>query len=178
MKYRQIKNVLTSTMALLSASIVAMLSNVSNAAEVAKQTFIIQGLHCPPCTRTVESSLKAVTGVQSVKVDWASKNAWVTFDENRVSSQEIADRIAATRHMMGRAMRYQGTLALKVPGVGDAVVRDKATAALKQLDGVAEVFVYPQQDSISVQFQTGGKLTAEKLVAALKAAGLDAKSFD
>src|SRR4051794_26427740 len=38
--------------------------------QVQKSTFLISGLHCPPCTSTVERSLKGVKGVRSAKVDW------------------------------------------------------------------------------------------------------------
>ena len=38
-------------------------------------TFLITGLHCPPCTRTVEASLKRTKGIKSVRVDWRTHNA-------------------------------------------------------------------------------------------------------
>lgn len=36
-------------------------------------TFLITGLHYPPCTRTVEASLKRTRGIKSVTVDWRTQ---------------------------------------------------------------------------------------------------------
>ena len=38
-------------------------------------TFMITGLHCPACVKTIEGSLGKVQGVRSIKVDWDAKNA-------------------------------------------------------------------------------------------------------
>jgi hypothetical protein len=40
--------------------------------EPTKATYSITGLHCPPCTRTVESALKKVKGVGSEHQDCQS----------------------------------------------------------------------------------------------------------
>src|SRR5262245_15459111 len=40
-------------------------------------TYVMTGLHCPPCTQVVEKSLSAAPGVKSIKVDWETKNAKV-----------------------------------------------------------------------------------------------------
>src|SRR5262245_41393485 len=79
-----------------------------------KATFLVTGLHCPACTTTVESSLKGVKGVRSIKVDWKTKNARVEFDESVLSAQHLARQIAATPHMMGGNMHYAAWLALKI----------------------------------------------------------------
>lgn len=141
-----------------------------------KQTFVVQGLHCPPCTSTVESALKRIKGVQSAKVDWRTKNAWISFDEGVVSAQQVAQSIAATPHMMGGGMRYQASLALKVPGLTEETA-DKAKVALATVPGVADVYAYPQQQSIVVRFGNSGKLTTAELIATLKKEGIDASPF-
>lgn len=142
-----------------------------------KQTFVVQGLHCPPCTNTVASALKGTKGVENVKVDWNTKNAWITFDERVISAQQVARKIATTPHMMGGGMRYQASLALKVPAVKDDVAAEKAKAALAEVPGVAAVYAYPQQQSIAVRFNTSGKATTADLIAALKSAGFEASPF-
>lgn len=143
----------------------------------AKQTFVVQGLHCPPCTSTVESALKRVKGVQSAKVDWKTKNAWITFDEGVISAQQVAQQIAATPHMMGRGMHYQASLALKLPGLKDEAEAEKAKAALAEVPGVNAVYAYPQQESLVVRFDGTGKATTAELITALKKAGFDAAPF-
>ena len=52
--------------ALFVAGIVASVTvaTAQDKAQPTQATYSITGLHCPPCTRTVESSLKKVKGVQ------------------------------------------------------------------------------------------------------------------
>jgi len=147
------------------------------AAGSVKQTFVVQGLHCPPCTNTVAAALKRTKRVENVKVDWNTKNAWITFDERLISAQQVAQQIAATPHMMGRGMHYQASLALKVSGVKDDAAAEKAKAALADVPGVAAVYAYPQHESVAVRFGEEGKATTADLIAALKKAGFDAAPF-
>ena len=156
------------------------ISNTSTAVadEAVKQTFVVQGPHCPPCTRTVESALARTKGIESAKVDWKSKSAWITFDDRLISAQQVAQTIAATPHMMGRGMHYQASLALKVPGLTDDASAEKAKAALAEVPGVAAVYTHPQQQSIAVRFDNTGKVTTADLIAALKKAGLEAAPFN
>ena len=147
------------------------------AAGSVKQTFVVQGLHCPPCTNTVASALKRTKGIENVKVDWNTKNAWITFDERVISAQQVAQQIAATPHMMGRGMHYQASLALNVPGGTDDAAAEKDKAALTAVPGVKDVDAYPQQKSIAVRFSAAGKATTADLIAALKNAGFGASPF-
>jgi copper chaperone CopZ len=144
------------------------------APQMVKGTFLITGLHCPPCTSTVEQSIKSIKGVRSVKVDWATKNAKIEFDEQQIPAQQLSSRIAATPHMMGGQMRYGSWLALKVPDIGGDGNSDKAKAALAGVKGVSTIAVYVPQKSVGVSFTGQGSVTSTQLVDALKEAGLDA----
>ncbi len=62
-----------------------------------KATYLIGGLHCPPCTRTVETSLKKIDGVRSVEVDWKGKYARIEFDEAVLPAQRVGQLIAPLR---------------------------------------------------------------------------------
>jgi copper chaperone CopZ len=145
--------------------------------QAVKATFLISGLHCPPCTSTVESSLKRVKGIQSAKVDWQSKNARVTFDEGQISSQEVAIAIANTPHMMGGSLKYSGALALKVAGLKDDATIAAAKKALAEIPGVANVWIYAQQGAVAVDFDRAAKVTSKHLIDALGKAGLTASEF-
>lgn len=139
-----------------------------------KGTFLITGLHCPPCTTTVEKSIKSVKGVRSVKVDWATKNAKIEFDEQQISAQQLSRRIATTPHMMGGNMKYGGWLALKVPEIGAEGNADKAKASLSKIKGVFTVSVYVPQKSVGIAFTGEGDVTTTQLIEGLKEAGLEA----
>lgn len=164
-------------LAAIVAAHLVLAASTAWAGEPAKQTFIIEGLHCPPCTRTVERGLTQQPGVQSAKVEWSSKNAKVTFDEGKISAQQVAQAIAATPHMMGRGMHYRATLVLKVTGVVDEASGAKATSAIADIAGVAKVDVFAKQQALGVEFKPEGKVTTEELIAALAKAGFEAKAF-
>lgn len=144
----------------------------SGVATTTKATMLITGLHCPPCTRTVESGLRRVKGVKAVKVDWKTKNARVEFDESLLPVQALAERIAATPHMMGGGMHYGAWLAVKVPNWTDSTA-EVAQLTLKEVAGVKKVVSYPAQKSLGIQFDTGSELTIQHLIDALAKADIE-----
>ena len=149
----------------------------SQAAEPTKATYLITGLHCPPCTRTVQSSLSRVQGIKSAKVDWNSKNATIEFDESVVPAQEVAKLIADTPHMMGGGSHYAGWLALKTPDVKDEASGKKVTDAAGKVAGVKRAVAYPQQHSVGIEFSPDGSLTSQQLIEALGKDGIKAENY-
>lgn len=145
--------------------------------ETTKATFLITGLHCPPCTRTVESSLSKVKGIHSIKVDWKTKNARLEFDESVISAQHVAKSIAETPHMMGGNLKYGGWLALKVDELKDATAGKAVKETLAKVEGVKAVAVYPKQKAVGVQFAGKGNVTDRQLIDALTEAGYHAKNL-
>jgi Cu+-exporting ATPase len=164
---------------LLSGCLVVALATVSLAADAptsvkTKATYSISGLHCAPCTMTVENSIKKIKGVQSITVDWNTKNAKVEFDESVLSAQALAKAIGATPHMMGSSMKYEGWLALKVPSIKDDATAKTAQAVLEKVTGVAKVATYIKQQSVAIEFKPDGALISQDLIKALADAGIEA----
>ena len=145
-------------------------------AEPTKATFLVTGLHCPPCTSTVQGSLSRVKGVKSVAVDWNTKNAKIVFDESVLPAQALAAAIEGTPHMMGAGMRYGGWLALKVPSIIDEASGQKAKDALSKIEGVKTVAVYPAQHSVGVLFAGKGTASSQQLIDALAKEGIEASN--
>ena len=79
--------------------------------------------------------------------------------------------------MMGGGMQYGGILVLRVAGVKDEAVGKKAVAALRKVEGVSKVHVYPAQEAIGVEFTSKGKLTSNQLTDALEQDGLKAAQY-
>jgi copper ion binding protein len=145
--------------------------------KLTQATFMVTGLHCQPCTKTVETSLGKVDGIRAVKVDWKTKTAHVEFDETSLPAQRVSQLIAGTPHMMGPSMKYGGWLALKAPAIKDEASGRTAEKALLAVKGVKTAKAYPEQHTVAVSFEPKGRLTTQELVAALKQAGFDAASF-
>ena len=169
------------TVALLFVADTAFADNAKPKSEsgetTVKATYLVTGLHCPPCTRTVESSLRKDKGIESIKVDWKSKDAVIEFDESILPAQKVAQLIAETPHMMGRNMHYGGLLLLKVADIKDERTAKPAQEALSKIKGVRHVVAYPAQHSVGVEFDAKGKLTSQELIAALTRAGIKATTL-
>jgi len=142
-----------------------------------KATFLMMGLHCPPCTGTVQNGLSRVKGVKSVAVDWNTKKAVVSFDEAVLPAQALAAAIDGTPHMMGGGMRYAGWLALKVPSITDDASGQKVKDVLGKLEGVKSVAVYPAQHSSAILFAGKGAISSQQVIDALAKEGIDATNF-
>jgi periplasmic mercuric ion binding protein len=146
-------------------------------AEPTKATFLVTGLHCPPCTSTVQGSLSRVKGVKSVTVDWNTKNAKIVFDETMLPAQSLAAAIEGTPHMMGSGMRYGGWLALKVPSITDEASGQKAKDMVSKIEGVKTVAVYPAQRSLGVLFVGKGATSSQQVIEALAKEGIEASNY-
>jgi copper chaperone CopZ len=172
-----------SKLLLLTSTVVALFSGLSSAQDSApgtaptKATFLITGLHCPPCTGTVQSSLSRVKGIKSVAVDWNKKNAKIEFDERLLPAQSLASAIASTPHMMGAGMKYDGWLVLSVPSIADEPSGQKVKTVLSKMDGVKTVAVYPAQHSAAVLFVGKGTMSSRQMIDALAKEGIEATNF-
>lgn len=145
--------------------------------EPTKATYLVTGLHCPPCTSTVERSLQRVKGIRSIKVDWKTKNAQIVFDESLIPAQRVAQLIGTTPHMMGSNMHYGGWLALKVPALKDAASAKQIKDVLSKVEGVQQVATYPSQNAVGIAFDAKGKLTSAQLIDVLNKAGIKSENL-
>ena len=59
-----------------------------------KKTFEIQGMHCASCVRVLERALKKVDGVTEANVNLATTQATVTYDESKVTKDNLASAVA------------------------------------------------------------------------------------
>jgi copper chaperone CopZ len=149
----------------------------SDTPKATSATYLITGLHCPPCTSTVERSLSKSAGIRSIKVDWNTKNAKIEFDESTIPAQKVAELIAATPHMMGPSMHYDSWLALKAADVKDDASAKVAKDALSKVAGVKKAEAFPAQHIVEVQFAADGAATSAQLIDALAGAGIQAANY-
>ena len=54
-------------------------------------TLDVQNMTCAVCPITVKKALEQVSGVQKVKVDYASKTATVEFDDANVTADKLTE---------------------------------------------------------------------------------------
>ena len=66
----------------------------------------IEGMTCEiGCAKTIESKLSKVEGVKYSKVNFEAKIGQFTFDENKISQEDIAEKIAG----IGGGALYKAT---------------------------------------------------------------------
>ncbi|ELR71676.1 Lead, cadmium, zinc and mercury transporting ATPase [Fulvivirga imtechensis AK7] len=60
-----------------------------------RQTFPVLEMSCAACAVSVESSLKAVSGVADAGVNFANQSAWVEYDDNHVQPSDLQNAVRA-----------------------------------------------------------------------------------
>ncbi|GBD84896.1 copper chaperone CopZ [bacterium BMS3Abin02] len=62
-------------------------------ATATSMTFTVQGLHCTGCADTLGSALRNLDGVIRARVDYETGQMEVRFDPDRVSEDDVRERI-------------------------------------------------------------------------------------
>ncbi|TAJ09072.1 hypothetical protein DMA11_20730 [Marinilabiliaceae bacterium JC017] len=57
-------------------------------------TFIINGMTCNGCEKTIEAAVGRLEGIFSVKANYQMGNTIITFDTTQVSKETIANTIS------------------------------------------------------------------------------------
>ena len=58
-----------------------------------QKQFCIKGMHCKSCAELIESKLKGLNGVEEIEVSYVQEHAFIRFDEERISIQDIIKAI-------------------------------------------------------------------------------------
>jgi copper chaperone CopZ len=59
-------------------------------------TISVEGMHCGGCATSVEKKLRATEGVEDVRVSVEKKEAWVKYDEGKVTVARLREVIDST----------------------------------------------------------------------------------
>ena len=81
---------------LLVLALVMSFSVNAALASSATVTIRVEGMHCGGCASSVEKKLKATKGVQEVIVSFEKKEAWVKYDDQKVTVAELREVINST----------------------------------------------------------------------------------
>lgn len=58
-----------------------------------KKSFIVEGMSCDHCKKSIEDGLKSLAGVRSAKVSLKKKLAQITYDPRQVTLKQVGDKI-------------------------------------------------------------------------------------
>ncbi|MFC4769598.1 heavy metal translocating P-type ATPase [Effusibacillus consociatus] len=133
-------------------------------------TLGITGMTCAACATRVEKNLSKLEGVKQAAVNLASEKATVTFDPNKVSLDQLIEKVEKT----GYGVREEKAT-LSISGMTCAACSTRVEKALKKVDGVLNANVNLASEKATVEY-IPGKTDIDRLIAAVQKAGYQAKT--
>ena len=81
---------------LLTLTLIMTLSVVAVSAASATVTIRVEGMDCEGCAASIQKKLKATEGVEDVRVSFPKKEAWVKYNDQKVSIAQLYEAINST----------------------------------------------------------------------------------
>lgn len=116
----------------------------------------VEGMHCASCVHTVETALSHLEGVRRATVNLGAEKAFVDYDPDRVTLQQMEQVITGVGYGVARE-----ALALKVTGVRSARSAQEIEETVRDLNGVASVSVNPTAGTVRVEYVPGAVTAAD-----------------
>jgi len=117
-----------------------------------KQLFKISGMTCANCALTIEKGLKAMPGVKSVAVNFASEKLTVETDPDVVKQDDLLSKIKDLGY--GAQSADDGKQQFKVGGMTCANCALAIEKKLKGTQGVQNVAVNLASETVTVEFDS------------------------
>src|SRR5712691_607441 len=153
--------------------------------------FPVEGMTCASCVNRIERYLRKVDGVTEANVSLATESALVTFDPARASLEDLGraveaagyearlDQVEESGARPGRTIEVglsaPRTFALDIEGMTCASCVNRIERYLGKLDGVTKANVSLATERATVV--AGPSVTVDQIIAAVEAAGYDARLF-
>lgn len=134
-----------------------------------KETLNIEGMHCASCVSAVEKSLNKLEGVEKASVNLATESATVSFNEEKVTSEDLRKAVEAAGYSLVEEETQSRTL--KIEGIHCASCVSSVQQALEELDGVQQANVNLATESAKVTYS--GNLTLDDFGKAIERAGYE-----
>lgn len=78
---------------LIALAILLMLVTINTEAATRAVTIRVEGMHCGGCATSIEKKLKATAGVEEARVSFEKGEAWVKFDDSKVTEAQLREAI-------------------------------------------------------------------------------------
>jgi periplasmic mercuric ion binding protein len=115
--------------ALLVFALVMALSSLSAFAMTQTVTIKVEGMHCGNCASSVEKKLKATPGVEEVRVSYDKKEAWVKFDDQKVTEAQLREPHRGSRSRAWGAGTVAAALFARLQSHRAVLVKDQELPA-------------------------------------------------
>ncbi len=131
-------------------------------------TIPIEGMRCAGCAGRIEKSLQGLAGMNEASVNFASEQASVDFDPDKLKAEAIARSIVQS----GYRIPVSETK-LRISGMTCASCAGRVEKALRAVSGVESVQVNVATEIAHVATRFG--TNEQRLIAAVRGAGYDAE---
>lgn len=81
---------------LIILALIMTFGAVAASAASAIVTISVEGMHCGNCAASIKKKLKATAGVEDVEVSFEKKQAWIKFDDQKLTVAKIREIINST----------------------------------------------------------------------------------
>ena len=129
----------------------------------------ITGMTCAACATRIEKNIAKVPGVQKANVNLATEKASVTYNPSEASVEDIIAKVKKTGYGV-----QEEKVKLNIIGMTCAACSTRIEKSLNKVDGVTNASVNLATEKANVEY-VPGNTNVEKLIAAVKKAGYDAK---
>ena len=116
-----------------------------------KKSVPIEGMHCASCAQAIDKSLKKLEGIESSNVSYASREALIEFDQDKVSMDDIAKAVEAAGYKLAKGERVD----MPVEGMTCASCTQAVKKGLEKLDGVISVNVNLTTEKATINYVPG-----------------------
>jgi copper chaperone CopZ len=82
--------------ALLVFLVVLAAASLSVSAASKTVSLRVEGMHCGGCATSIEKKLKATPGVEEVRVSFEKGEAWIKFDDQKITEAQLREVITST----------------------------------------------------------------------------------
>jgi Cu+-exporting ATPase len=104
-------------------------------AEINKQTLAVKGMTCASCSARIERVLSTIDGISTISVNLAAETLDVEWDEEKLSLEEISDRVAGLGFEL-ELPSSEVTLDLAIKGMTCASCSARIEKVVSGLEGV------------------------------------------
>jgi len=116
-----------------------------------KKSVPIEGMHCASCAQAIDKSLKRLEGIESSNVSYASKEALIEFDEEKVGMEDISKAVESAGYKLAQGERVD----MPIEGMTCASCTQAVKKALEKLDGVISVNINLTTEKATVNYVPG-----------------------
>lgn len=111
----------------------------------------IEGMHCASCAQAIDKSLKKVEGIENSNVSYASKEALIEFDEEKVGMEDISKAVESAGYRLAEGEKVD----MPIEGMTCASCTQAVKKALEKLNGVISVNVNLTTEKATINYVPG-----------------------